>query len=84
VQSVVDPVVKVTDPVGVADTDVTGVTVAEYVTETPTVAGLGLAPMAVCDESSTTRVVVPDEPEKSLSPEYAPEIMSEPAGAADE
>lgn len=48
----------------------------------PAVTGLGLAPIAVCDGSSTTRLVVPLDPEKLLSPEYAPEIVSVPTGVA--
>jgi hypothetical protein len=45
---------------------------------------LGLAPTAVCDDSSTTRVAIPVEPENAPSPEYAPEIVSVPIGAAEE
>jgi hypothetical protein len=51
------------------------------VTEVPTVTGLGVAPTAVCDGSSTTRLVVPVDPVKLGSPEYAPEIVSLPTGA---
>ena len=50
-------------------------------TRFPTVAGLGLAPIAVCEGSSTTRLAVPLDPEKLGSPEYAPEIVSVPNGA---
>jgi hypothetical protein len=32
----------------------------------------------------TTRLVVPVEPENTLLPEYAPEIVSVPTGAAEE
>jgi hypothetical protein len=32
----------------------------------------------------TTRLVVPVEPENTLSPEYVPEIVSVPTGAAEE
>jgi hypothetical protein len=32
----------------------------------------------------TVSVVVPDDPEKTLLPEYVPEIVSLPAGAAEE
>ena len=54
-------------------------------TEVPTVTGLGLAPIAACDEAlSTTSDVVPMEPAKTLSPEYEPEIVSVPTGAAEE
>jgi hypothetical protein len=80
-QSVVDPVEKVTEPVGVVAVP-TGVTVAEKVTGVPTVVGLGLAPIAVCEEFPTTSVVVPVDAEKLLSPEYAPETVSLPPGAA--
>jgi hypothetical protein len=52
------------------------------VTELPCVTGLGLAVIAVCDGCLTTRVVDPLEPEKSVSPEYVPEIGSLPTGAA--
>lgn len=84
-QSVVDPVVNVTVPVGVGTPVALVVTVAEYVTEVPTVTGPGLAPTEVCDGSLlTTRELVPDEPAKTSSPEYAPEIVSVPAGAAEE
>jgi hypothetical protein len=82
VQSVVDPVVNVTVPLGVADAAPTGVTVVEYVTEPPIVTGLGLAPIEVIEGSSTARVVVPVDPEKVPSPEYAPETVSVPRGAA--
>ena len=83
VQSVVDPVVNVTDPVGVGSPVPTGVTVAEKVTEAPCPAGFGLAPMDVCvDAGLTVRPVEPLEVEKSLSPEYAPDIVSLPTGAA--
>ena len=41
--------------------------------------------MAVCDDALlTTRDVVPVDPAKSVSPEYAPEIVSLPTGAAEE
>ena len=53
-------------------------------TEDPTVTGLGLAPIAVCEASSTVSVVVPSDPEKKVSPEYVPEIVSVPNGAAEE
>jgi hypothetical protein len=84
VQSGVDPVENATDPVGVGGPGATVVTVAEYVTDVPSVTGLGFTPIADCDGSSTTRVVVPFEPENALSPEYVPEIESVPIGAADE
>jgi hypothetical protein len=85
VQSGVDPVENVTDPVGVGNPVMVLVTVAEYVTEAPTVTGFGLAPIAVCDNALlTTREVVPVEPENTLLPEYAPEIVSVPIGAAEE
>ena len=48
----------------------------------PIVTGLGLAVIAVCDGSSTSSVVDPVEPPKTESPEYAPETVSEPTGAA--
>jgi hypothetical protein len=55
------------------------------VTEVPTVAGLGLAPIEVCDCALlTTRDVVPIEPTNTVSPEYVPEIVSVPEGAAEE
>ena len=53
-------------------------------TEVPTVTGLELTPIAVCEGSSTTRDVVPKDPEKLASPEYAPEIVSVPIGEAAE
>jgi hypothetical protein len=85
VQSGVEPVENVTDPLGVpAAVDVT---LAEYVTETPTVTGLGLAPIEVCvgdRELSTRRLVVPLDPENTVSLEYVPEIVSVPTGAAEE
>jgi hypothetical protein len=40
--------------------------------------------MAVCVASSTVSVVVPSDPEKMVSPEYAPEMVSIPSGAAEE
>jgi hypothetical protein len=81
VQSGVEPVENVTDPLGVPVA--VDVTVAEYVTETPTVTGLGLAPIEVCVGSLlTTRLVVPVDPANTVSPEYVPEIESVPIGAA--
>ena len=54
-------------------------------TEVPTVTGLGLAPIAVCDDAlPTTSEVVPVEPANTLSPEYTPVIGSVPTGAAEE
>ena len=54
-------------------------------TEVPTVTGLGLAPMDVCDDALlTTRDVVPVDRPNTESPEYAPEIVSVAAGAAEE
>ena len=53
----------------------------------PTVTGLGLAPIPVCEGGGglfTTRVVVPVEPENWPSPEYVPVIGSVPTGAAEE
>jgi hypothetical protein len=55
----VDPVEKMTEPVGVPEPNV-GVTVAEYVTAKPDATGLGLAMIEVC-VGLTTRVVVPVE-----------------------
>jgi hypothetical protein len=49
------------------------------------VAGLGLAPIEVCvgdRELSTSRVVDPLDPKNTVSPEYVPEIVSVPTGAA--
>ena len=43
----VDPVEKVTEPVGAPVTEV-GVTVAEYVTDVPETTGLGVAVIVVC------------------------------------
>jgi hypothetical protein len=81
VHSCVDPVVNVTDPVGVPVA--VDVTVAEYVTEFPTVTGFGpFKTIAVFEGFLTTSVVVPVDTEKLVSPEYAPEIVSLPAGAA--
>jgi hypothetical protein len=54
------------------------------VTEVPAITGFGLAPTAVCDGSSTRRLVVPVDAVKLVSPEYAPEIVSVPTGAAAE
>jgi hypothetical protein len=52
------------------------------VTDEPSATGLGLAPIEVCDAAGfTSRLVVPVDPEKSTSPEYAPEIVSLPTGA---
>jgi hypothetical protein len=49
------------------------------------VAGFGLAPIEVCvGDLLTTRLVVPVEPANTLSPEYVPEIVSVPIGAAEE
>jgi hypothetical protein len=46
---------------------------------------LGLAPTEVCDVALlTSSVVVPLEPENTMSPEYVPVIVSLPAGAAEE
>jgi hypothetical protein len=54
------------------------------VTADPSPAGFGLAPIDVCvDAGFTTRLVDPVDPEKKLSPEYAPEIESVPPGAAE-
>lgn len=51
-------------------------------TDEPSPTGLGLAPIEVCDPAGfTTRLVVPVDPEKSVSPEYAPEIVCVPTGA---
>jgi uncharacterized protein YaaQ len=84
-QSGVDPVENVTDPVGVGNPVTVDVTVTEYVTDAPTVAGLGLAPIEVCVGALlTTRLVVPVEPANTLSPEYVPEMVSVPIGAAEE
>jgi hypothetical protein len=68
VQSGVDPAENVTEPLGVpAEVDVT---VAEYVTEAPTVTDVGLAPIEVCVGALlTTRPVIPVEPAKTVSPE---------------
>src|SRR5580704_15207259 len=82
-QSGVDPVENVTDPVGVGSPVTVDVTVTEYVTDAPTVAGLGLAPIEVCVGALlTTRLVVPVEPKNSVSPEYVPVMVSVPIGAA--
>jgi hypothetical protein len=52
------------------------------VTDEPSATGLGLAPIELCDAAGlTTRLVVPVDPEKSVSPVYAPEIVSVPTGA---
>jgi hypothetical protein len=68
VQSGVDPAEKVTEPLGVPLA--VDVTFAEYVTEAPTVTGLGLAPIEVCVGALlTTRPVIPVEPAKTVSPE---------------
>ena len=41
--------------------------------------------LAVCEEALlTTRGFVPVDPANTLSPEYAPEIVSVPTGAAEE
>jgi hypothetical protein len=40
--------------------------------------------MAVCDGSSTTRLVEPAELRNRMVPAYAAEIVSEPNGAAEE
>lgn len=40
--------------------------------------------MVVCVAFSTASVVVPVDPEKSVSPEYTPEMVSVPSGAAEE
>lgn len=54
-------------------------------TEAPCVTELGAAPTDVCDGVLVTpSVVVPVDPAKVKSPEYAPEIVSVPTGAADE
>jgi hypothetical protein len=82
-QSGVDPAENVTEPLGVPPE--VDVTVAEYVTEAPTVTDVGLAPIEVCVGALfTTRLVVPVEPKNSVSPEYVPEIVSVPIGAAEE
>ena len=50
-------------------------------------AGFGLAPIEVCvgdRELSTTKFVDPLDPENTVSPEYVPEIVSVPIGAAEE
>jgi hypothetical protein len=70
VQSGVDPAEKVTEPLGVPLA--VDVTFAEYVTEAPTVTGLGLAPIEVWvgdRELFTSRVVDPLDPENTVSPE---------------
>jgi hypothetical protein len=55
------------------------------VTEEPSATGLELAPIVVCDDAElTTREVVPVEPANALSPEYNPETVSVPTGAAEE
>jgi hypothetical protein len=84
VQSGVAPVEKATDPLGVGKSVAIIVTVAEYVTEAPSVTVLGFAAIEVDDGCLTTRVVEPVEPEKLVSPEYVPEIGSLPTGAAEE
>jgi hypothetical protein len=82
VQSGVDPAENVTEPLGVPVT--VDVTVAEYITEAPTVTEVGLAPIEVWVAALlTVSVVVPVEPENSVSPEYVPEIVSVPTGAAE-
>jgi hypothetical protein len=82
-QSGVDPAENVTEPLGVPPE--VDVTVAEYVTEAPTVTDVGFAPIEVCVGALfTTRLVVPVEPKNSVSPEYVPEIVSVPIGAAEE
>ena len=54
-------------------------------TEEPTATELGLAPIDVCVGAVfTTRLVEPLEPENTPSPEYVPEIVSVPTGAAEE
>jgi hypothetical protein len=70
VQSDIDPIENVTDPVGVGTPVALVVTVAEYVTDVPRVAGLGVATTAVCDGALlTTSGVVPVEPTNTVSPE---------------
>jgi hypothetical protein len=54
------------------------------VTGWPIVTGLGVAPIAVCDGSSTTRLVEPAELKNTVVPAYAPEMVSVPNGAAEE
>jgi hypothetical protein len=81
VQSGVNPVENVTDPLGVPVA--VDVTVAEYVTEAPTVTEDGLALIEVWVGSLlTTRLVIPVDPANTVSPEYVPEIESVPIGAA--
>ena len=64
---VVLPVVKVTVPVGVPPPE--PITVAEYVTDVPTVAEVGVVDtVVVVDAWETAKVAVPDEPAKSVSP----------------
>ena len=46
--------------------------------------GFGLAPIEVAEGCSTARVVVPVDFPNSVSPEYAPEMVSLPSGAAEE
>jgi hypothetical protein len=51
------------------------------------VAGFGLALIKVCvgdRELSTTKLVDPLDPANTVLPEYVPEIMSVPIGAAEE
>lgn len=85
VHSDVDPVVNVTVPVGVGAPVTPVVTVVEYVTEEPSGAAFGVALTEVCVVAGfTTRLVVPLDPVKLVLPEYAPEIVSVPPGAAEE
>ena len=69
VHSGVDPAVNVTVPVGVGSPETLVVTVAEYVTEAPSVTEEKLAWTEVCDGALlTTSGVVPDEPTNTVSP----------------
>lgn len=54
-------------------------------TEDPSPAGVGFAPIDVwLGAVFTARLVVPVDPRKFASPEYTPEIVSVPTGAAEE
>ena len=85
VQSAVDPVENETDPPGTGTPEAFVETVAEYVTAPPWVTALGAAPIDVCDGAwLTVSEVVPVELPNTASPEYIPEIVSVPTGAAAE
>jgi hypothetical protein len=78
VHRAVEPLTKLTVPVGLPDPDVT---VVEYVTDEPKVVDVGLTVTDVVDWKVTATGALPTEPAWVESPEYVAYTLPVPTGA---